>query len=158
MKKQNKIKLITALSTIPIIFLLGLFLFTGENIEILKTVFSKDLTNNEIQEHLSGFGIRGQITLSILAMLQVVIAVLPAEPIQVIAGLTFGFWIGLLVCTVGVILGNTIIFVLYKIYGDKLRDYFDKKLCPNMCRKWRIFYVLYWNRCIQVQTRLFHYG
>ena len=132
MKKQNKIKLITALSTIPIIFLLGLFLFTGENIEILKTVFSKDLTNEEIQDHLSGFGIRGQVTLSILAMLQVIIAVLPAEPIQVIAGLTFGLWIGILVCTVGVVLGNTVIFLLYKIYGDRMRNYFDKKLDINL--------------------------
>lgn len=128
MKKHNKIKLISALSIIPILFLLGLFLFTGENVEILKTVFSKDLSNEEIQEHLSGFGIRGQITLAVLAMLQVIIAVLPAEPVQVIAGLTFGFWIGLLVCTIGVILGNTIIFLLYKIFGDKMRRYFDKKL------------------------------
>ncbi len=128
MKKQNKIKIITALSTIPILFLLGLFLFTGENIEILKTVFSKDLSNEEIQEHLSGFGIRGQITLAILSMLQVIIAVLPAEPVQVIAGLTFGFWVGLLVCTIGVIAGNTIIFILYKFFGDRLREYFDKKL------------------------------
>lgn len=128
MKKINKVKLFATLSLVPIIFLLGLFLLTGENIEILKTVFSKDLTNEEIQEHLSGFGIRGQITISILAMLQVVIAVLPAEPVQVIAGLTFGFWVGVLACTVGVILGNTVIYVLYKIYGDKLRSYFDHKL------------------------------
>ena len=128
MKKINKAKLFASLSFIPILFLLGLFLFTGENVEILKTVFSKDLTNEEIQEHLSGFGIRGQITISILAMLQVIVAVLPAEPVQVIAGLTFGFWIGVLACTVGVILGNTIIYVLYKIYGDRMRSYFDHKL------------------------------
>ena len=128
MKKIHKGKLFAALSFIPILFLLYLFLFTGDNKEILKTVFSNDLTNDEIQEHLAGFGIRGQITISILAMLQVVIAVLPAEPIQVVAGLTFGFWIGTLACLVGVIVGNTVIFVLYKMFGDKLRAYFNHKL------------------------------
>lgn len=128
MKKIHKGKLIAALSFIPILFLLYLFLFTGDNKEILKTVFSKDLTNDEIQEHLSGFGIRGQITISILAMLQVVIAVLPAEPIQVVAGLTFGFWIGTLACLVGVAVGNTVIYVLYKIFGDRLLTYFNHKL------------------------------
>ena len=128
MKKETKLKLITAIAMIPIMFLLGLFLMTGENIQILKTVFSKDLSNDEIQEHLSGFGIRGQIAISILSMLQVVIAFLPAEPVQVIAGLTFGLWIGVLACTVGVILGNTIIYALYKIYGDRMRAYFNKKL------------------------------
>ena len=50
MKKLNKAKLFATLSFIPILFLLGLFLFTGENVEILKTVFSKDLTNEEIRQ------------------------------------------------------------------------------------------------------------
>ena len=63
MKKIHKGKLFAALSFIPILFLLYLFLFTGDNKEILKTVFSNDLTNDEIQEHLAGFGIRGQITI-----------------------------------------------------------------------------------------------
>ncbi len=128
MKKIHKGKLFASLSFIPILLLLYLFLFTGDNKEILKTVFSNDLTNDEIQEHLSEFGIRGQITVSILAMLQVVIAVLPAEPIQVVAGLTFGFWIGTLACLVGVVVGNTVIYALYKVYGDKLRSYFNKNL------------------------------
>lgn len=128
MKKIHKGKLFASLSFIPILLLLYLFLFTGDNKEILRTVFSHDLTNEQIQEHLSGFGIRGQITISILAMLQVVIAVLPAEPIQVVAGLTFGFWIGTLACLVGVVVGNTVIYALYKVYGDKLRSYFNKNL------------------------------
>lgn len=128
MKKIHKGKLFASLSIFPILLLLYLFLFTGDNKEILRTVFSHDLTNDEIQEHLSGFGIRGQITVSILAMLQVVIAVLPAEPVQVVAGLTFGFWIGTLACLVGVAVGNTVIYALYKVYGDKLRSYFNKNL------------------------------
>lgn len=128
MKKINKTKIFATLSFIPILFLLGLFLFTGENVEILKTVFSKDLSNEEIQEHLSGFGIRGQITISILAALQIIIAVLPAEPVQVVAGLTFGFFIGTLACIAGVIIGNSVIYLLYKLYGDRMRAYFDNKL------------------------------
>ena len=128
MKKIHKGKLFASLSIFPILLLLYLFLFTGDNKEILRTVFSHDLTNDEIQEHLSEFGIRGQITVSILAMLQVVIAVLPAEPVQVVAGLTFGFWIGTLACLVGVVVGNTVIYALYKVYGDKLRSYFNKNL------------------------------
>lgn len=128
MQKHKKLKIIAGLSFIPLVILLGLFLLTGENLEILKTVFSEDLTNEEIQDHLSGLGIRGYVTISILAMLQLVIAVFPAEPVQVVAGLTFGLWRGVLACTVGVIVGNTIVYVLYKIYGDKLREYFNSKI------------------------------
>lgn len=128
MKKINKAKLFAALSFIPVLLLLYLFLFTGDNKEILRTVFSKDLTNDQIQDHLREFGIRGQITISVLSMLQVVVAVLPAEPVQVLAGLTFGFLIGTLACLVGVVLGNTVIYALYKIYGDKMRSYFNQTL------------------------------
>ena len=61
-------------------------------------------------------------------MLQVVMAFLPAEPVQVIAGITFGFLRGLAACAFGVILGNSIIYLLYRVFGDKLNDYFDKNL------------------------------
>ena len=128
MNKHKKLKIIAGLSFIPLIALLGWFLLTSENIEIIKTVFSEDLSNEEIQDHLAGLGIRGYITIAVLAMLQVVVAVLPAEPVQVVAGLTFGLWGGILACTVGVVFGNTIIFLLYRIYGDRMRDYFNAKI------------------------------
>lgn len=127
-KKSSKIKLISALAMIPILVLLGLLLFTEENIALLHRVFTNDMTNEEIQMHLKGLGWRGQLTVSILSMLQVVIAVLPAEPVQVLAGLTFGFGMGTLFCMVGVLLGNTAIFLLYKLYGERMRQYFDRKL------------------------------
>lgn len=134
MNRSKKLKLLSLLAMLPIVFLLGLFLFTEENVEILRKIFTHEMTNDQIQEHLAGLGIRGQITVSILAMLQVVIAVLPAEPVQVLAGLTYGLWIGVLACMIGVILGNTLIFILYKLFGERMRDYFDKKLDIDITR------------------------
>lgn len=134
MNRSKKLKLFSLLAMLPVVFLLGLFLFTEENVEILRKIFTHEMTNDQIQEHLAGLGIRGQITVSILAMLQVVIVVLPAEPVQVLAGLTYGLWIGVLACTIGVILGNTLIFILYKLFGERMRDYFDKKLDIDITR------------------------
>lgn len=132
MGNDRKTKIVTGILIIPVIFLLGLFLFTGENVEIIKTVFTADLSNEQIQEMLADIGWRGYITVAILAMLQVIIAVLPAEPVQVVAGLTFGFPIGLAACLAGVIVGNSIIYFMYKVFGDKIRKYFDKKLDIDM--------------------------
>ncbi len=106
-------------------------LFSGGNIEIIKSVFDTNLTKEEVQDRLSDLGFRGYITVAILAMLQVVFTFLPAEPVQVIAGIAFGFPVGLLCCTAGVILGNTLIFLLYRAYGNKLREYFVKNLHIN---------------------------
>ena len=132
MSNDKKTKIVTGILIIPVIFLLGLFLFTGENVQIIKTVFTSDLSNDQIQEMLAEIGWRGYITVAVLAMLQVVIAVLPAEPVQVVAGLTFGFPIGLAACLAGVVLGNSAIYFMYKVFGDKIRKYFDKKLDIDM--------------------------
>ena len=134
MNHSKKLKLIAALSMIPIVFLLCLFFFTEENVEILRKIFTHELTNDQIQEHLRTLGIRGQITISLLSMMQIIVAFMPAEPVQVLAGLAFGMGIGIVTCAVGVILGNTAIFVLYKIYGDRLREYFDRKLAIDLSK------------------------
>ena len=121
-------RLLTGLALIILIPLLALFLFSGDNFDLLKSMFIEEHTNDEIIEKMGDFGIKGYITVGILSMLQVIFAVVPAEPVQVLAGISFGFPLGLLTCTAGVILGNTIIFILFKIYGDSIRGYFVKKL------------------------------
>ncbi len=104
------------------------FTFSGDNRQILIDAFVKDIPKEELHDHLSQFGWKGYITIGILSMLQVIFTFVPAEPVQVLAGISFGLWKGVLCCTAGVFLGNTLIFVLYKLYGNKLTEYFDKKL------------------------------
>ena len=127
---KNKRKLMVASTVFLMLAALGLaaFLFSGDNILILKKLFDPSLEAEEVQDVLSGLGIRGHITVSILAMLQVVFTFLPAEPVQVAAGIAFGLPIGIACCMIGVFLGNTLLFFVYKIYGSRLDDYLDEKL------------------------------
>lgn len=118
---------------VGIVALLGWFLLTEENIAILKYVFNNDhLTNEQIQDILGNLGIRGNITVSILSMLQVVLTFLPSEPAQVLSGMAYGFLHGLACCMVGVFAGNTLVYILYKLFGDKLNRFFDKELHLNV--------------------------
>ena len=132
MKKSLKMKIWAGVAFVLSAFLLMLFLFTDKNIEILKTVFAKDLEGEAVHEKLMEFGIRGYVTVVVLSMLQVVVAFMPAEPIQVLSGVAFGFLPSIALCTIGVILGNTVIYLLFKLYGEKLGSYFDKKLNLDM--------------------------
>lgn len=131
LSKRTKVTVLSVLFLAVLTALLTWLLFSGGNIEVIKSVFDTSLTKEEVQDRLSGLGFRGYITVTVLAMLQVVFTFLPAEPVQVISGIAFGFPIGLLCCTVGVILGNTLIFLLYRAYGNKLREYFVKNLHIN---------------------------
>jgi len=125
--KEKKIKIWIAMGLVALFALLTLFVFSGDNYDLLHSLLYKDMSEEEMQETLRDFGIRGYITVAILAMLQVICTFLPAEPIQVLAGITFGFPVGLLCCWFGVFLGNTAIYLLQKTYGDKLRSFFIRK-------------------------------
>lgn len=127
-KKSLKIKGIVLLSFIIVLAFVLMLLLSGGNLGIIKSVFAPNLTNDQIQDTLSELGFRGWATVVILSMFQVIIPFLPAEPVQVLAGLAFGFPVGLLCCAIGVVLGNSFIFLLYKILGDRIGEYFVKNL------------------------------
>ena len=125
-KKGFKIAFIIAM----FLTVIGLFvlMFSGDNFYILKSLLTEDLDGDEFIELVRSFGIRGSLALSLLSMLQVILTVMPAEPVQVLAGIGYGLWHGALVCLFGVAVGQTLIFVLYKIFGDRLSEYFKKNI------------------------------
>ena len=127
-KQYTKQRLLIAFGVVIILTLLILLALSGGNLSIVKSLFIRDLSNEEMKELLSGFGWRGYIVIAALSMLQVVCTFLPAEPVQVLAGVTFSFPVGLLCCMIGVLLGNTLIYMLQKTFGDQLRGFFIKKL------------------------------
>ena len=128
-KISLKTKILTGCGLMLFLSLLTVFFLSGDNYELLRGVFlGGDLSGEELQEKLQGLGFRGHITVILLSMLQVICVVLPAEPVQVLAGLSFGLPLGLLLCMTGVMLGNTVIYIIYRVYGEKVREYFMKNL------------------------------
>lgn len=125
---MKRIKALSALVVAGLLIILAIFLLSGDNLDLLKSLFAKDHTVDEIREKLADFGIKGHITITLLAMMQVVFPFLPAEPVQVASGIAFGLPIGIACCTLGVILGNTAIFIMYKLFGEGIRDYFVKNI------------------------------
>lgn len=127
-RKRIRQKLCIGICVLGVLALLMWLAFSGGNLDLLKSLFQDNLSDEEMISRLRDFGWRGYLATTVLAMLQVVCAFLPAEPVQVLAGFTFGFPVGLLCCMVGVLIGNTLIYMLQNIFGDRLRGFFVKKL------------------------------
>jgi len=127
-RKQIKEKLLIAIGLIVLLALLTALALSGGNLALIKSLFVKDLSNEELMEQLMGLGWRGYLAITVLSTLQVVCAFLPAEPVQVLAGFTFGFPVGLLLCMTGVFWGSTLIYVLQSFFGEKMRAFFVKNL------------------------------
>ena len=115
-QQQTKQKVLIVVGVAVIVALLIMLALSGGNWDLLKSLFINDVSNEELRDQLMEFGWRGYVVITALAALQVVCTFLPAEPVQVLGGFTFGFPIGLLCCMVGVLLGNTLIFLLQKSY------------------------------------------
>ncbi|MEM1484996.1 VTT domain-containing protein [Oscillospiraceae bacterium PP1C4] len=74
------------------------------------------------QKKLQAFGLLGAIFLFGLQILQVISAVIPALPIQIGAGVTYGALGGLAICISGVLAGNALVFIVVRRFGQPVID------------------------------------
>ena len=111
-KKVNIIINIIALILI-ISFLIWLYINYHEKLELLKTEQGRD----EFINILQGTGIFGSIILILIQALQVVVAFIPGEFVELVSGAMFGPIVGLIICLIGLNLGTLIIYGLVKLFG-----------------------------------------
>lgn len=69
-------------------------------------------------------GIWGRFLFVGMVILQVVVAFIPGEPIELAAGYAFGFWQGSLLTLLGFILGSWLVFSLVRKFGVRLVEVF----------------------------------
>ena len=62
-----------------------------------------------------------------MVVLQVVVAFIPGEPIELAAGYAFGFWEGSILTMAGFLLGSWLVFALVRKFGVKLVEVFFHK-------------------------------
>ena len=124
-KKKKKVILGIVLGTALV--LLGIFLCTGKSGALVRELLVTHSADEDWQE-IFDFGAEGMLGISLLSMFQTILLFIPAEPIQVLAGLSYGFGYGVILCLIGVFVGNTVIFGLYKIFGERLDHFFTKRI------------------------------
>ena len=119
------------------------------------------------KEKLSSFGIFGALIIIILEALKVFVVVLPGEPIELLAGMCFGPFLGVLVVYIGIIFSTFIISKLVKKFGisfvkeivpkekfDKVENiiYFIFFTCDT-----KRFFNLYWKFASNYNKEIFTY-
>lgn len=72
-------------------------------------------------------GIRGRVLFVGMVVLQVLVAFIPGEPIELAAGYAFGFWEGSILTMIGFLIGSWIVFALVRKFGVKLVEVFFSK-------------------------------
>lgn len=86
------------------------------------------------QAWVESFGLLGKLVFIFLVAFQVVIALIPGEPIELAAGYCFGFWQGTLLAQIGIVLGSAVVFLLVRKFGRMLIEIFFSQKKINKLR------------------------
>ena len=100
-----------------ILFLvLCLFLFL---LYILWDKLSFILDSEKLREYIESFGMWGPVVFIAIFLFQILVAIIPGEPIEIAAGYVFGIGKGILLSEIAVLLGTAIIYCLVRFIGKK---------------------------------------
>lgn len=86
----------------------------------------------QFQQWVKSYGIWGKLAFVGMVVLQVVVAFIPGEPIELAAGYAFGFWEGTALTLIGFLIGSWLIFVMVRRFGVRLVEVF---FSPEKIRK-----------------------
>lgn len=90
----------------------------------------------ELKEDISNMGIKGVLITLGLQILQIIVAVIPGQPMEIISGMLYGTWGGMLLCLVGIFIGTGIVFFLTRKIGMSfIQLFFDKEQIIKLKKK-----------------------
>lgn len=116
-RRQQKL---LAGASIAAFLLLSLAVAWGIGRPMLRLVRTPELFRDWVDTH----GLWGRLLFVGMVVLQVVVAIIPGEPLEIGAGYAFGFWEGTLLCLAGISLGSILVFALVRRFGVRLVEVF----------------------------------
>lgn len=118
--RQRKI-ITTVCFAIFILFLLAVFWFIGR--PLVQFVSEPE----QFREWVDERGMFGRFAFIGMMILQVFVAFIPGEPLEIGAGYAFGAVEGSLLCMIGTAIGSTLVFLFVKKFGVKAAEVFFPK-------------------------------
>ena len=81
----------------------------------------------QFRSWVDGHGAWGWAAYAAMVFLQVVVAIIPGEPLEIAGGYAFGAWWGTALCLIGAVLGSVAVFALVRRWGRPLAEVFFPK-------------------------------
>lgn len=107
----------------------------------------------EFKNEISQMGFKGVLMVLGLQILQIAVAVIPGQPMEIVSGMLYGTWGGMLLCLVGVFLGTTLVFYLVRKIGtdfiqlffskEKINEIKDSKLFRNPAKFEMVLFIVF---------------
>lgn len=116
LKSKRILAVVSVVVVVGLVSALALFIWKGIENDIR--------TPEGFRHYINGFGWKGYLVALGIQMLQVVVALIPGEVVEIGAGCAFGWLGGTLICLAGVAIASSIVFLLTKRIGIKMVELF----------------------------------
>ena len=120
MSKKKKIIIIVSI----IIGLIGLGVGVYFAYPYVKAFFNNEEFINKFKAFIDSCGIFGVLVMMLIIMVQLVIAFIPGEPFELMCGIMYGWFGGLMIALAATFIGSSIIFLLVRKFGKKITSKF----------------------------------
>ena len=88
--------------------------------------YAQNKQYDELRAYMQKFGVKGAGIIALLEMLQMIVIFIPAEFVQIAAGLSYPIYFALPICMFGVFLGSSVIFVIVRLLHIRM-DIFERR-------------------------------
>ena len=122
MGKNNFFSIIIVTIIICLFVILAADLFP-----LIKAVAQSAGDEASMVQYIDAYGVKGVPILISLQALQIVIAVIPSLPFQILTGLCYGVWLGTLISIAGCIIGNLFVFVAMRHMKEQFSRFFKRE-------------------------------
>ena len=123
-KDDNPTRKLLIVTTVFFSLIIVLSLMSLPYIKLL----SEPETQQKLKAWVTSLGIGGWFLVLCIQIIQIVIAFIPGEPIEIVAGVLYGGFGGLFLCLLGCIVASSGVFILSKRFGTPLvAKLFQKK-------------------------------
>ncbi|MBO4949761.1 MAG: TVP38/TMEM64 family protein [Clostridia bacterium] len=109
--KKNTFKLISTIT-----YVAAMVLLTAIAFPLIKSYDNPD----DFIRLIDSFGIFGFIVMLFIQVAQVIVALIPGEIVEFVAGTLYGWFGGFLFCLLGVAIGQCVIFLAVRFLGENL--------------------------------------
>lgn len=92
-----------------------------------SNLLSEPETQQAFKAWVTSFGIGGWFLVLGIQIVQIVIAFIPGEPVEILAGVLYGGFGGLFLCLLGCVVASAGVFMLSKKFGTPLISKLFKK-------------------------------
>lgn len=116
-EKKKKVLSIAAIAVFVIFMALVTWLVGGPIVEFAKQP-------EKFREWVEGYGSAGKLLFFGMMVLQTIVAFIPGEPMEIVAGYAFGTIPGTLLCIFGQAAGSILVFLFVRRFGVKLVEVF----------------------------------